>query len=275
MLGSQRAESIRRRRQVGRGMAFAAARCGFQRSQWKRTPRPVQGADGFPYHGGVDPELDMKRDWDARAAERAEYYIASSHFGSEQEFDESGRRDVGYLFLDLEHLLSPASVALDIGCGIGRMDRHVAPRVGHLHGIDVSREMVVRARRRLAELDNVTFHEGDGWTLSPIERASIDLVFSHIVFQHAPREVTKSYFREVARVLRPGGHFVFQMPEKGDNTPPDPPRHDTWEMRFWTCEQLREALEPHGLEILEHRRFEVGEPGQRFFQLRTLALRTE
>ena len=151
------------------------------------------------------------------------------------------------------------------------MDRHVAPRVAHLHGIDVSREMVVRARRRLADLANVTFHEGDGWTLSPIRTESIDLVFSHIVFQHAPREVVRSYFREVARVLRPSGHFVFQMPERGANTPADPPRHDSWEMRFWSTEQLREALTPHGLTIVEHRRFEVGEPSMRFFQLRTLA----
>jgi len=219
----------------------------------------------------VSHDLDMKGDWNERARKKAEFYIASSHDASETVFDESGRRDVHYLFLDLEHLLTPRTQALDIGCGIGRMDRHVAPRVEHLAGIDVSGEMVARARSRLADLPNVTFHEGDGWTLGPIADASLDLVFSHIVFQHAPRAVTRSYIGEVFRVLRPGGHFVFQMPEANERTPEDPPEQDTWEMRFWSERDLREAVTAVGFAAWQVRRFEAGEPDLRFDQMRVHA----
>ena len=79
-----------------------------------------------------EQRLDMKGDWNRRARENARYYIATSVAGGEPEFDASGARDVGFFFDGIEELLTPEAVALDIGCGIGRMDRHVAPRVGRL-----------------------------------------------------------------------------------------------------------------------------------------------
>jgi SAM-dependent methyltransferase len=157
----------------------------------------------------------MKRDWDDRARQSSRYFIATGEpDDDETAFDESGRRDVMYFFEGLEHLLAADATVLDIGCGIGRMDRHVAPRVGRLIGIDVSGEMVRQCRERLSDLPNTLFLEGDGWSLAPIASASIDLVFSHIVFQHLPRAATRGYFREALRVLRPGGHFVFRCPRR-------------------------------------------------------------
>ncbi len=216
----------------------------------------------------TDETLDMKGDWDRRARENARYYIATSVPDDEAEFDASGARDVRYFFDGIEHLLHASAVVLDIGCGIGRMDRHVAPRVKRLAGIDVSGEMVARARERLADLPNVEYHEGDGWSLAPLRSGSFDLVFSHIVFQHLPRDVTRSYFREVHRVLKPGGSFVFQLPEQMPNTPADPPETDTFEMRFWTEDDLRSALAEFGFEWCECRRFAAGEESFRFNQLR-------
>ncbi len=134
-------------------------------------------------------DLDMKGDWNRRAIDNARYYIATPVDDDEQAFERSGERDVAAFFSGLEHLLHAEQTVLDIGCGIGRMDQFVAPRVSRLCGIDVSGEMVQRARVCFAHLDNVEFVEGDGWTLAPIPDASVGLVFSHIVFQHMPREV--------------------------------------------------------------------------------------
>src|SRR5688572_22686649 len=152
--------------------------------------------------------LDMKGDWDRRAKADARYYIATEGGDGDGEaaFAASGLRDVRAFFDGLEHLLTPATRVLDVGCGLGRMDEHVAPHVGTLTGVDVSGAMVAQARERLRALPNVTFVEGDGWTL-PFAEGAFDLVFSHIVFQHAPREVARSYFGEVFRVLRSGGAF--------------------------------------------------------------------
>jgi SAM-dependent methyltransferase len=212
--------------------------------------------------------LDMKGDWNQRARDDARYYIATSVDGSEAAFDASGSRDVAAFFDGLEDLLHARQDVLDIGCGIGRMDRHVAPRVHRLVGLDVAGEMVVRARARLADLPNVEFVEGDGTTLRPLPDAAFDLVFSHIVFQHTPRRVTVGYFPEVHRVLRPGGEFVFQMPEAVPGAPPDPPEEDTMEMRFWREEELQRALAAAGFTWVACRRFPVESPALDFNQLR-------
>ncbi len=138
---------------------------------------------------------------------------------SPEEFDRSGENDVRYMFLEIEHIVNAESRVLDIGCGIGRMDQFVAPLVKHLTGVDVSGGMIRLATERMARFGNVSYVEGDGWTL-PFADDSFDLVFSHIVFQHMPRKATNSYFAEVRRVLGSGGDFVFQMP--GANASSEP-----------------------------------------------------
>ncbi len=212
--------------------------------------------------------MDMKGDWDRRARTNAPWFIATSVEGGQEEFDASGRRDVGYFFDGLEELLHDEQDVLDIGCGIGRMDGFVAPHVRSLVGIDVSGEMVRKAAERLASLDNVRFVEGDGWTLQPLGDATLGLVISHICFQHMPRRVVSSYFAEVSRVLRTGGDFVFQMPEANADSPADPPDEDTFGMRFYEEQPLREELAGVGLEWQGARRFEVEAPNLTFNQLR-------
>ncbi|MAE76367.1 MAG: hypothetical protein CMJ85_05825 [Planctomycetes bacterium] len=220
----------------------------------------------------TDPsELDMKGDWNRRALENARYYIATPIDGTEQLFRSSGEHDVALFFDGLEQVLQPEATVVDIGAGVGRMDEFVAPRVRRLIGVDVSGEMVALARQRLAHLDNIEFREGDGWTLPGMDDGGIDVVFSHIVFQHMPRNVAASYFGEVVRVLAPGGHFVFQLPERVPGAPADPPESDTFEMRFYSEDELRDQLAGLGLDWVACRRFAVKSPALDFNQLRVHA----
>ena len=203
------------------------------------------------------PHLDMKADWDKRARENAKYYIATTQSESDEVFTESGKRDVSIFFEKVQHLLTPRTDVLDIGCGIGRMDAFVAPHVNRLTGIDVSGEMIAQARERLGHLANVQFLEGDGWSLQGVADASLDLVFSHVVFQHVPRPVFVAYLPEVNRVLRSGGNFLFQIPGANDQTPADPPGDDTFEMRFWHEDDVRERLAAAGLETASVTKFTI------------------
>ncbi|MGH7149471.1 MAG: class I SAM-dependent methyltransferase, partial [Planctomycetota bacterium] len=197
-------------------------------------------------------------DWDRRAREDARSYIATTNFASEEAFASSGARDVAHFFEGLEACLHPDAVVLDVGCGVGRMDAFVAPRVRRLIALDVSGEMLARARARLRHLPNVTFLEGDGSTLAPIPDASVDLVFSHIVFQHVPRRIFAAYLPEVRRVLRAGGDFLLQLPDGLGHAPEDPPESDTLNLRFYTEEEARRRLEAAGLAWVGCRRFRVG-----------------
>jgi ubiquinone/menaquinone biosynthesis C-methylase UbiE len=82
---------------------------------------------------------------------------------------------------------SPLNLAvLEIGCGVGRMTRMLARIFGRVTVVDVSREMIERARVNLADAHNVTLILGDGATLSLVADQSQDFAFSFIVFQHIP-----------------------------------------------------------------------------------------
>lgn len=214
--------------------------------------------------------LDMKDDWNQRARDNAEYFIATADPDQGDAFRSSGERDVKAYFDGVWELLSKDRTVLDIGCGIGRMDEFVAPQVGKLIGVDVSGEMVARATKRLAHLDNVEFAEGDGYHL-PVADASIDLIFSHIVLQHTPRHVTHSYLRDACRALKPGGDLLFQMPENVPGAPADPPGDDTFEMRFWSEGDLKKAVAAAGLTWLSVRRYPVKSQYLEFDQLRVHA----
>ena len=151
----------------------------------------------------------MRRFWDARAAEDAVYFVDSRQRYGQPDLD----RFFAVAEDDLERFLGPLGVAfrasdtvVEIGCGLGRMTRIVARRVARVVAIDVSEEMLSRARELNPGLDNVDWVLGDGTSLAPLDDETADACFSAVVFQHVPDpEITLGYVREVARVLRPGG----------------------------------------------------------------------
>ena len=106
---------------------------------------------------------------------------------------------------------------LEIGCGAGRITRALAGLFGEVHAVDVSGEMVAKARAALADRPNAHVYQNNGKDLSVIGDRVFDFAFSTIVFQHIPSyEVIESYVREVHRLLRPGALFKFQV--QGDAT---------------------------------------------------------
>jgi SAM-dependent methyltransferase len=150
----------------------------------------------------------MRRFWDARARENAEYFVDNRidyTGGDEAFFWEQGERDLQTMLDMLELRPAAGETVLDIGCGVGRLLKALTPRVAATVGIDVSPEMVRRARTNLAGLP-VTLHEGDGTSLQPVPDASVDGVVSLVVFQHIPDpQITLGYLRDIGRVLKPGG----------------------------------------------------------------------
>lgn len=155
--------------------------------------------------------------WNERAREDALFFVDNRlDYGPDRDetwFWAEGQRVVDLM---LERSGAPAipadAVTLDIGCGVGRLSRVLAERSAHVHALDVSAEMLDRARRMLASQGNITFHLGDGTSLAPLQDASVDVAISFVVFQHIPDPaVTLGYIRELGRVLRPGGWTVFQV----------------------------------------------------------------
>lgn len=108
-----------------------------------------------------------------------------------------------------ELCLPPSSQVLEVGCGAGLMAADLFRRGFVVDCIDPSAEMVELARARAATLDasdRIRVCEGDAHAV-PFASDSRDLVVALGVlpFLHSPAVA----LREVARVLRPGGHFLF------------------------------------------------------------------
>lgn len=174
----------------------------------------------------------MEREWDERARKNARYYVNTERTEwSEEEFFRSGQCEVDEQILnDMGNICQgqePSQMrVLEIGCGAGRVTGPLSQVFGEVHGVDVSGEMVARARQALAGRPNVFLHKNNGMDLTVLGDLKFDFAFSIVVFQHIPRqEVVESYVREVNRVLRPGALFKFQL--QGDarvRSAPD----DTW-----------------------------------------------
>jgi ubiquinone/menaquinone biosynthesis C-methylase UbiE len=102
-------------------------------------------------------------------------------------------------------------MVLDVGCGIGRFERALAPQVGAITGIDVSLSMIAEARRRCHDLANVVLEVCDGRDLSSFADRSIDLVLAVDSFPYlfaAGPAIAARHVRDASRLLRPGGALL-------------------------------------------------------------------
>jgi ubiquinone/menaquinone biosynthesis C-methylase UbiE len=181
----------------------------------------------------LDQTLDkMRRDWDERARENARYYVATGkEEWTDEEFFASGEQAIREQILnDMTNVCQgkdPQQMkVIEIGCGAGRLTRALANLFGEVHGVDVSGEMIERAKLALKDRPNAHVYQNNGCDLGVIPAGDYDFAFSAIVFQHIPsREVIENYVREVNRLLRPGSLFKFQVQGCTDiQSNPD----DTW-----------------------------------------------
>ncbi len=175
----------------------------------------------------MDPDTlaQMRADWNERAAEDANYYVA---FGRREQDTEEFFATAQGVLRDLEAQLPrlrERGAALEIGCGPGRLMRPMSRHFGEIHGVDVSDEMVRLAAERLHGIPNAHVHCGSGAGLEMFAEDRFDFVYSYAVFQHIPsREVVFRYLDEAWRVLKPGGVLRCQV----NGLPPTARQYDTW-----------------------------------------------
>jgi 2-polyprenyl-3-methyl-5-hydroxy-6-metoxy-1,4-benzoquinol methylase len=161
----------------------------------------------------------MKESWEEKARVNAYHWVDSTEVDWDKEkYYQKGKTDVENYFLS--HLRSSgiseekmkSMNVLDIGCGTGRLMRGMAPYFASVDGIDISDEMISKAKVDNAEIKNLSFHVGDGVSLDVISNQKYDLIYSFIVFQHIPnRKFIKNYFLNSYKHLKDGGFFIAQV----------------------------------------------------------------
>ena len=154
-------------------------------------------------------------------------------------------------------LVSASQRLLDIGSGIGGPARYMAHRFGcRVTGIDLTAEFCDAARHltQLLGLEaKVDFQQGDALKM-PFPDGSFDGGFSMNVSMNIADK--QSLYREIARVLKPGGWLMLSELAKGPGAPMDYPT--PWaatanESFLATPDETRTGLEACGFEVLEFR----------------------
>lgn len=194
----------------------------------------------------------MQRDWNERAREDAHFYVAFGRRDQDpEEFFATAAEVVKGLEWELKRFGPGANRrtwrALEIGCGPGRLMRPMSRVFGEIHGVDVSDEMIRRARGNLNGIPHAHPHHTSGADLAPFADESFDFVYSYAVFQHIPsRKVVMQYLREAYRVLKPGGILRAQM----NGLDPTAKVYDTWSGVRITADEVRQFAREHGMHLL-------------------------
>jgi len=153
------------------------------------------------------------RDWEEMAAQDALWAVLTGKREWElEEFFASGEADVAQLLAVAERLGLPQrrTRALDFGCGVGRITRHLSQHFRECWGVDVSQGMLQLAEKHSPEC---RFHLNRQSDLRDFPDSHFDLVYSLIVLQHQPgRQIIENYIREFVRILRPQGLLAFHLP---------------------------------------------------------------
>ena len=189
----------------------------------------------------------MRADWNQRAGEDANYYVAFGRREQEEdEFFATAEPIVNGFKMELKRLAG-RDAALEIGCGPGRLMRPLSQYFQEIHGVDVSDAMIQLARQRLRNTPNAFPRHSSGSDLQPFPDEKFDLVYSYAVFQHIPSgEVVFNYLREARRVLKTGGILRCQI----NGLPPTAKQYDTWAGVRISAQQITEFALEQDLQLL-------------------------
>lgn len=158
---------------------------------------------------GNDGIAAIRAQFDRAVAVAPEASVALYSLGSAEILD----RATGEIVTRLVEwrLLRSDLAVLDIGCGIGRVERALAPHVGAITAIDLAPGMIAEARRRCRDLANVSFEQCSGHDLGALRGRSFGLILAIDSFPYlfaVDPAIVEQHMRDAAGLLQPGGTLV-------------------------------------------------------------------
>ncbi len=185
---------------------------------------------------------------DRQLKEQQELYDAGWQSELERGKEQRGNLQTNLEFVAQTALLKPGDRILEIGCGIGTVVHELAKQGYDVRGTDISHVAIEYGRAKYGGIQ-LEVQPAEGLAF---DDASFDVVLSFDLFEHIAR--VDLHVSEVCRVLRPGGYYLFQTPNKYCDA-----AFETLALRSlkWrrahpslhTPGQLRRRLAGHGFEV--------------------------
>ncbi len=197
----------------------------------------------------VDPHYAFhraRRDWNRRAKVVPRETTATFDAGDWAQYWTSGHRDLD-LMLQVAAEGGPLGrdIALEVGCGLGRITRPLAGRFQQVMGVDISPEMLKQARA-MAGATNIRYELVGADQRLPLPDGTADLVIAWTVFRHVPKSVFGRYLDESHRVLKPNGRLVFEAQVRESEARVEPAPYDSLTEREYSRAELAAYCTSHG-----------------------------
>jgi SAM-dependent methyltransferase len=125
-----------------------------------------------------------------------------------EEFFKTGKQQIDRLMEELDPIATSHARALDFGCGVGRLTRALLAYYREAHRVDISANMIEKAKYFTPQCDFQLNESGD---LSLFPDGTFDLIYSNRVLQHLPSSaMTGGYVREFFRIAIPWGQAPYR-----------------------------------------------------------------
>jgi len=185
---------------------------------------------------------------DKNLKNQQEIYDRSWRSGLKAGKEAYGNLQTNLEFLAESNLLQQGQRILEVGCGIGNIVYELTEQGYDIKGTDISIEAIAYGRKKYP---NIRIEVQPAEELK-FETESFDIVLSFDLFEHVVR--IDRHISEVFRVLRPGGYYMFQTPNKYSNIIFETLQTRTLQWRSYhpslhTPGQLKRRLSGHGFDV--------------------------
>ena len=173
--------------------------------------------------------------WDSRAGDWDKDINSPEHYAN---FEDGYQKFLNYEQKILNKI-SSVEIAIDLGCGSGQTTKLLSAKAKKIYILDISEKMLEEANKKVPSA--IPLHASV--TEIPLPAKYIDLAISRgIVLSHLPAKLAKSFFEEIARIMKSGGTVLFDYlsnPDTADykNSSPKIP---------FTMKEIEEKLEAQG-----------------------------